>query len=252
VDGPPGGIRLDRVSKAFGNLTAVDDLSLAVRPGEVYGLIGPNGSGKTTTVRLLVGLYRPTAGRVTLDGLNLAEAPAAAKAILGYIPDEPILYDRLTGREFLHLMGELYGVPMPLRAARLERLLARFPLGGVLDDPTGAYSRGNKQKLVILAALLHEPRILVLDEPIVGLDPESALAVRELVREFARAGGAVLLCTHTLSFAEAVCDRVGLIVGGRLLTEGDLLTLRRAAGQPEATLETLYLHWARPDGGRRA
>jgi len=237
VDGPPGGIRLDRVSKAFGNLTAVDDLSLAVRPGEVYGLIGPNGSGKTTTVRLLVGLYRPTAGRVTLDGLNLAEAPAAAKAILGYIPDEPILYD---------------GVPMPLRAARLERLLARFPLGGVLDDPTGAYSRGNKQKLVILAALLHEPRILVLDEPIVGLDPESALAVRELVRGFARAGGAVLLCTHTLSFAEAVCDRVGLIVGGRLLTEGDLLTLRRAAGQPEATLETLYLHWARSDGGRRA
>jgi len=242
----PEGIRLERVSKAFGAVTAVDDLSLAVRAGEVYGLIGPNGSGKTTTVRMLTGLYRPTAGRITVGGVDMAQAPAQAKRGLGYIPDEPVLYERLSGWEFLHLMGELYGVPRALRQARIERLLDLFPLAGVLDGTTGAYSRGNKQKLVILAALLHEPRVLVVDEPIVGLDPESALAVRELVRDFAEGrGGAVLVSTHTLGFAEAVCHRVGLLREGRLVTEGDLATLRRAAGLPGASLEALYLHLTR-------
>lgn len=239
------GIELERVSKAFGALTAVDDLTLTVRPGEIYGLIGPNGSGKTTTVRMLAGLYRPTSGHLRLGGVDLATAPGAAKRLLGYIPDEPVLYERLSGREFLHLMGELYGVAPTVRAARLERLLALFPLGSVLDGATGAYSRGNRQKLVILAALLHAPRVLILDEPIVGLDPESALTVRGVIREFADEGGAVLVCTHTLAFAEAVCDRVGVIRRGRLLAEGDLVALRRAAGQPEASLEALYLHWTR-------
>jgi ABC-2 type transport system ATP-binding protein len=242
----PDGIRLERVSKTFGALTAVDDLSLSVRAGEIYGLIGPNGSGKTTTVRMLTGLYRPTAGRITVAGVDLAARPAVAKRALGYVPDEPVLYERLSGWEFLHLMGELYGVPRALRQARIERLLDLFPLAGVLDGVTGAYSRGNKQKLVILAALLHEPRVLVVDEPIVGLDPESALAVRSLVREFAEGrGGAVFVCTHTLAFAEAVCHRVGLLRGGRLVAEGDLSTLRQQSGLPGASLEALYLHLAR-------
>jgi ABC-2 type transport system ATP-binding protein len=144
---------------------------------------------------MLAGLYRPTAGHITLGGLDLATAPLAAKRLLGYIPDEPVLYERHSGREFLHLMGELYGVAPSVRGARIERLLAVFPLGGVLDGATGAYSRGNKQKLVILAALLHEPRVLLLDEPIVGLDPESALAVTGSAVFFRLAENRLLLAT---------------------------------------------------------
>ena len=243
-----GGIRLDGVTKRFGTLLAVRDLSLAVAPGEIYGLIGPNGSGKTTTVRMLTGLYRPTAGRITLAGADLLQAPVLAKRALGYVPDEPVVYDRLSGREFLQLMGELYGVPRARRAARIERLLELFPLSAVIDADTGRYSRGNKQKLTLLAALLHEPRVLVIDEPLVGLDPESVIAVREILHAFAAAGGAVLVCTHTLAFAETLCHRVGLLREGALVQEGDLPTLRRTAGLSAATLETLYLHFTRGAG----
>lgn len=254
-DGVPGripGIFLERVTKRFGALTAVQDLSLHVLPGEIYGLIGPNGSGKTTTVKMLTGLYRPTAGRIVVSGIDLAVAPEPAKRAMGYVPDEPFVYDRLSGREFLHLVGELYGVPRAARTARIERLLRVFPLSAVIDAYTGNYSRGNRQKLTILSALLHEPRVLVIDEPIVGLDPESAITTREILRDFAAGGGAVLICTHTLAFAETVCHRVGLLREGVLLQEGDLVSMRWAAGLPDASLETLYLHFTRQRGLTRA
>jgi len=231
------------LTKRFGALTAVQDLTLAVPPGEIYGLIGPNGSGKTTTVKMLAGLYRPTAGRILIDGVDLGAAPERAKRALGYVPDEPFVYDKLSGREFLHLVGELYGVPRPAREARVARLLERFPLAGALDAYAESYSRGHKQKLAILAALLHEPRVLVVDEPIVGLDPESAIAAREIFRDFAARGGAVLLCTHSLGFAEGLCHRVGLLQRGALIQEGTLPALRAAAGLPGASLEALYLHF---------
>jgi ABC-2 type transport system ATP-binding protein len=240
-----GGLTLDRLTKRFGSLIAVRELSITVRPGEIYGLIGPNGSGKTTTVKMLTGLYRPTAGRILVDGVDLSTEPERAKRTIGYLPDEPFVYEKLSGREFLHLMGELYGVPREARAARIEHLLTLFPLSAVIDTYVERYSRGNKQKLTILAALLHEPRVLVADEPIVGLDPESALTAREVFRTFAAAGGAVLLCTHTLGFAEAVCHRVGLLAEGALIQEGDLAGLRKAAGLPIASLEALYLHLCR-------
>jgi ABC-2 type transport system ATP-binding protein len=254
---PPvdGGLALEGVTKRFGALTAVDALSLRVAPGEIYGLIGPNGSGKTTTVKMLTGLYRPTAGRIVVAGVDLGAEPERAKRALGYLPDEPFVYEKLSGREFLHLMGELYGVPRAERAARIERLLALFPLSAVIDTYVEHYSRGNKQKLAILAALLHEPRVLVADEPIVGLDPESAITTREIFTAFARQGGAVLLCTHTLAFAEVVCHRVGLLSAGVLVREGDLASLRRAAERPDASLEALYLYFsaaARPVGAAPA
>lgn len=240
------GLRVEGLTKRFGALTAVQGLTLAVPPGEIYGLIGPNGSGKTTTVKMLAGLYRPSAGRILIDGIDLGAAPERAKRALGYVPDEPFLYDKLSGREFLHLVGELYGVPRPVREARLARLLEWFPLAAAIDAYAESYSRGHRQKLAILAALLHEPRVLVVDEPIVGLDPESAVAARELFRGFAARGGAVLLCTHSLGFAESLCHRVGLLRAGRLVREGTLPALRAAAGLPAASLEALYLHLARP------
>jgi ABC-2 type transport system ATP-binding protein len=252
VTSPDGGLRLESVTKRFGSLTAVRDLSLAVAPGEVYGLIGPNGSGKTTTVKMLTGLYRPTAGRIVIDGTDLAAEPERAKRALGYLPDEPFVYEKLSGREFLHLMGELYGVPRPERGVRIERLLALFPLSAVIDTLVENYSRGNKQKLTILAALLHQPRVLVADEPIVGLDPESAIRTREIFASFAGSGGTVLVCTHTLGFAETVSRRVGLLWNGVLVQEGDLPTLRKAAGLPDASLEALYLHFTAAAGTRSA
>ncbi|MBI1737048.1 MAG: ABC transporter ATP-binding protein [Candidatus Rokubacteria bacterium] len=238
---PP--LRLERLSKRFPGRLAVDDLSLTVDAGEIYGLIGPNGSGKTTTVKLSTGLYRPSAGRVLVAGIDLHAEPERAKAMIGYVPDEPFAYERMSGREFLHLIGELWSMPRTRRDARIEDLAAVFRLGELLDGHVEHYSRGNRQKLALVAALLHDPRLLVVDEPIVGLDPESAVRTRELFRDFVARGGAVLLCTHTLAFAEAVCRRVGMLRDGRLVVEGAIGDLRdRLPGA--ASLEELYLHFA--------
>jgi ABC-2 type transport system ATP-binding protein len=239
------GLCLLGVTKRFGALLVVRDLSFTVAPGEIYGLIGPNGSGKTTTVKMLTGLYRPSGGRIVVDGVDLGRAPERAKRAIGYVPDEPYVYEQLSGREFLHLMGELYGVPRAARVARIEQLLELYPVAGIIDTRLEHYSRGNKQKLTILAALLHEPRVLVVDEPIVGLDPESALLTRDILTAFAARGGAVLLSTHSLGFAEMLCHRVGLLAAGVLVREGHLASLRAAAGLPGASLETLYLHFTR-------
>lgn len=242
-------LSLEGLSKRFAGRLALDRLSLQVAPGEIYGLIGPNGSGKTTAVKLATGLYRPTEGRVLVDGVDLQREPARAKRLLGYVPDEPFAYERMSGREFLHLVGELWGVSGPARSGKIEQLAATFSgLDGILDEHVDTYSRGNRQKLAVVAALLHDPRLLVVDEPIVGLDPENAIRTREILARFARAGGAVLVCTHTLSFAQAVCGRIGLLRDGRLVAEGDLPSLRRQAAGPAAgdgtSLEDLYLHFA--------
>ena len=237
-------LRLERLSKRFGGQLAVDDLSLGIEGGEIYGLLGPNGSGKTTTVKMATGLYRPTSGRVLVGGIDLHAAPEQAKRIIGYIPDEPFAYERMSGREFLHLVGELWGVRGEDRARKIDELADLFAIGAILDGHVDNYSRGNRQKIAIMAALLHAPRVLIVDEPIVGLDPESAIRTRELLRDFAAGGGGVLLCTHTLAFAEAVCTRVGLLRSGRLVAEGDLATLRREHPAGAGSLEDLYLHLA--------
>ncbi|MFZ1057614.1 MAG: ABC transporter ATP-binding protein [Candidatus Rokuibacteriota bacterium] len=245
--GPDGHplLRLDRLSKRFGDRLAVEALTLDLAPGEIYGLIGPNGSGKTTTVKMIDGLYRPTAGRVLIAGIDLGAEPERAKGLLGYIPDEPFVYEKMTGREFLGLVATLYRVAEPERTRRIEELLDLYALGAAADGYVEHYSRGNRQKLAILASLLHAPRLLVVDEPIVGLDPESAIKTRDLLRRFAEMGGSALLCTHTLPFAEQVCHRVGLLTEGRLVEEGDLAALRRRAGLPDASLEALYLHFTK-------
>ena len=242
----PFSLRIENLTKRFEALTAVSNLNIEVRAGEIYALIGPNGSGKTTTVKTITGLYRPTAGDIFVGGSSITKEPEKTKRQIGYIPDEPFVYERMTGREFLHLVGALFDIPPQDREIKIEKLLDTFSLAPIIDGFVENYSRGNKQKVSILAALLHEPKLLVVDEPIVGLDPESTIKAREIFTEFTKNGGAVFLCTHTLSFAESISSRIGLLQGGKLVEEGTLETLRRKSGKMQANLEEIYLHFTKP------
>ena len=241
-------IELTDVSKTFGETVAVDNLSLRVEPGEIFGFLGPNGAGKTTTIKMMTGLYRPTKGRLVIGGYDIAVEPLKAKALIGYIPDEPFVYEQLTGVEFLSFIGAVYGIPEPERRRRIEKLLRIFPIAEVVDGYFGDFSRGTKQKITILAALLHEPRVLIIDEPMVGLDPQSVRIVKDLLRDFVAGGErAVLMSTHSLNIAESVCGRIAIINRGRLQQEGTLDELRHKAQMDQGSLEELFLKIC-PDG----
>ncbi len=234
-------LSLRNVCKTFDSLEAVRDMTLSIEPGEIFALIGPNGSGKTTTVKMIAGLYAPTSGAIEIEGKSIRTSPQEAKRAFGYIPDEPFVYERMSGREFLHLVGVLYDMPKGARDARIAELVPIFPHVPI-DDFVDHYSRGNKQKLSILAALLHEPKLLLVDEPIVGLDPESIVRVKSLFSDFASRGGTVFVCTHTLSFAESIADRVGILENGALKETGTLEQLReKLATKKRATLEDVYM-----------
>jgi ABC-2 type transport system ATP-binding protein len=237
----PATLELDSVTKKFNGTVAVDGLSLKIAPGEIYGLIGPNGSGKTTTIKMIAGLYKPANGVIKVGGHDIAHAPTNAKKLIGYIPDDPVAYDRLSGREFMEFVGQLFAMDRAMRDKRIDELLARYGLGALADGRFGRYSRGTKQKISILAALLHEPSLLLIDEPMVGLDPASARVTKLLIKEFAGRGGAVLISTHTLSIAEELCARVGVLKGGRLIEEGTVAELGAKAGLEHGTLEDYYL-----------
>jgi len=234
-------LEFKNVTKTFGSLVAVQDLSFVVRPGEIYGLIGPNGSGKTTTLKMIAGLYRPTSGTVLVQGFDAVAASNRAKEHIGFVPDDPMAYDRLTGREFLQFVGELFGMDRVLRDARIEELLGEFGIHGLADALFGGYSRGTKQKITIIAALMHEPELLLIDEPMVGLDPASARTVKRLLVNFAEKGGAILLSTHTLAIADEICGRFGVLKDGRLSVEGSKKQLLRRAKLEEGTLEDVYM-----------
>lgn len=234
-------ISVKNLTKRFGNIIAVNDLSLTVQRGEVYGFIGPNGSGKTTTIKMMTGLYRPTRGTIVAGGYDMAKEPEKAKATFGYIPDEPFVYERMSGREFLYLVGALYKLSKQETGERIQELLKLFPIEGIVDEYAENYSRGNKQKLTICAALLPKPALLIIDEPIVGLDPESTRVVKGLLRDFVQTGGTVFMATHTLSFAQEACTKVGILKEGKLLVEGSIEELRQTAHSESQSLEELYL-----------
>jgi ABC-2 type transport system ATP-binding protein len=234
-------LTINNLTKKFGDKTVVDNVSLAVAPGEIFSLIGPNGSGKTTIIKIIAGLLQPTGGEVKVGAFDVAAEPVKAKAQIGYIPDEPEIWAYMTGAEFLQLTGALYCVDEPLRTAAAPKLLDIFKLQGIEHQYFAEYSRGNKQKFSILAALLHRPKLLLIDEPIVGLDPESAEIAKNEFKRFARDGGAVLLVTHTLAVAEAIAHRIGVLSRGRLVAVGSIDELRSQAGLvPLATLEDIY------------
>ncbi len=234
-------ILIEGLVKRYGALTAVDRLSLEVRAGEVYGFLGPNGAGKTTTIRIATGLLRPSAGSVRICGHDIDSAPDAAKRSFGYIADEPKPYDRLTGREFLLTLGALYGLPEGLRVERAAKWLEFFSLDRWGDELTESYSHGMRQKLMIAAALIHDPAVLIADEPLVGLDPASARKLKDLFRSLAAQGKAVVLATHILEIAEKLCDRVGIMARGRLVEEGSVAELRSRMASPERNLEEIFL-----------
>jgi len=233
-------IVLAGVRKSYGRKVAVRELSLQVRRGELFAFLGPNGAGKTTTIKLIVGLLRPDAGWVQVCGYEIGANGLAAKAQLAYVPDQPFLYQKLTGREFLFFVAEMYGLSQAQRDRGLAWLTQRLDLGEFLDQLTESYSHGMKQKVVLAAALLHDPVVLVIDEPMVGLDPRSIRSVKDLFVARARAGGTVFMSTHTLDIAEAVADRIGIIHRGELIAVGTLDDLRAQASR-EHSLEEIFL-----------
>jgi ABC-2 type transport system ATP-binding protein len=234
-------ILLEGVTKRYGAFTAVHPMDLHVRPGELFGFLGPNGAGKTTTIRMVTGVLRPSAGRVRIGGHDLGREPGRAKRQLGYIPDRPFLYDKLTGREFLRFVAGLWGQEGAAVDSRAEELLALFELGAWQDTQVESYSHGMRQKLLIASALIHGPRLIVVDEPMVGLDPKAARVTKDLLRGFADQGGTVFLSTHTLEVAEALCDRIAIIQEGRIRAMGTMDELRDAAEAGAAGLEEVFL-----------
>jgi ABC-2 type transport system ATP-binding protein len=234
-------IRFDNVTRTYGRKVAVDRLSLSVGRGEIFALLGPNGAGKTTAMKMLVGLLRPTSGAVEVCGCDVAAQPRSAAGFLGYVPEEPFLYDKLSGREFLEFAAEMRGLEAADRQARIARESRSFDMTGFLDDLVETYSHGMKQRLVFASALLHDPTVLVVDEPMVGLDPRSVRVVKDLLRSRAAGGAAVFMSTHTLAVAEEIADRIGILNDGRLHFLGTLAELRRQRSSPDSSLEPLFL-----------
>ena len=234
-------IRLEGVTKRYGHFTAVHPLDLHVKRGELFGFLGPNGAGKTTTIRMLAGVLRPTAGRAFIAGYDIAREPIRAKQHIGYIPDRPAVYEKLTGAEFLRFVCGLWGKNGDAAEQRADDLLELFELTAWKNTLVESYSHGMRQKLLISSALVHGPDLIIVDEPMVGLDPKAARLIKDLLRNFAAAGGTVFLSTHTLEVAEALCDRIAILHGGRIRAMGTMAELREEAAAGDAHLEDVFL-----------
>jgi ABC-2 type transport system ATP-binding protein len=230
-----------KLSKHFGDKVAVDEVTFSVYPGEVFGFLGPNGAGKTTTIKMIVGLLLPSSGTVKVSGYDVVEQPLQAKAANGYVPDTPNLYAKLSGREFLQFVGDLYEIERVQVNRRIDELLRLFNLEEAADDTIDSYSHGMQQKTALAAALMHDPRLLILDEPTAGLDPKSARLIKDILRQMADRGSAVFLSTHILEIAERMCDRIGIINQGKLIAVGTMEELRNL-GQGETSLEDIFLN----------
>ncbi len=234
-------IRLENLTKHYGSFVAVDDISLDVPQGVLYGFLGPNGAGKTTTLRMIAGILRPSDGRVLLGGDDVQRNPLSAKMRLGFIPDRPFVYDKLTGVEFLRFVAALYGQEGAAVERRIAELLDVFELVSWKDELVEAYSHGMRQKLIISSALIHRPQCIVVDEPMVGLDPKAARLLKDIFRQFVGRGGTVLMSTHSLEVAEAMCERIAIIQHGKIVAEGTVDDLRRQHRAGDASLEELFL-----------
>jgi len=234
-------IRIEGLTKSYGKLVAVDRINLEVPRGTLFGFLGPNGAGKTTTLRMIAGIIRPTEGRIWLGGDDVIANPLTAKMRLGYIPDRPFVYDKLTGGEFLRFVAGLYGQEGDVVERRIDELLTIFELSNWKDELVESYSHGMRQKLIISSALIHRPECIVVDEPMVGLDPKAARLLKDIFRQFVERGGTVLMSTHTLEVAEAMCDQIAIIQHGKIVAAGTVSDVRRQHKAGDASLEELFL-----------
>jgi ABC-2 type transport system ATP-binding protein len=234
-------IELRHVVKKFGTFVAVDGIDLHIPRGQLFGFLGPNGAGKTTTIRMMTGLYRPTSGACFVNGFDIQRDPLSAKRAIGYVPDQPYLYEKLTGREFLYFIGGLFRLPSPLLRAKIDEFAHVFELERFIDKRAEEYSQGMRQRIVLSAALLHDPQVLIIDEPLVGLDPRSARLVKDTLKARTRGGLTVFMSTHLLEIVEELCDRIGIIKDGRLIHED----LRNGAAGFNGQLEARFLELTR-------
>src|SRR3982751_274872 len=234
-------IKLTNLVKRYGGFTAVNSINLEVPKGELFGFLGPNGAGKTTSLRMIAGILQPTSGTVEIGGIDVATDPIAAKSKLGFIPDRPFIYEKLTGAEFLRFVAGLYDQEGPRIEHRARELLALFDLEEWRDELVESYSHGMRQKLIISSAFVHRPEVIVVDEPMVGLDPKAARILKDLFREYTRRGNTIMMSTHTLEVAEAMCDRVAIIAHGTIRACGTMAELRRSAEAGTEGLEQIFL-----------
>jgi ABC-2 type transport system ATP-binding protein len=234
-------IELRNVVKKFGPFVAVDDISLKIGKGEFFGFLGPNGAGKTTTIKMMTGLFKPTSGACLINGFDIQEHPVEAKRSFGYVPDQPHLYDRLTGREFLYFIGGLYRAPAAEVVARIGHYGKLFEMEGFLDRPTEEYSQGMRQRVALAAALVHDPSVIIIDEPLLGLDPRSAWLVKNVLKDLTRKGLTVFMSTHLLRVVEELCDRLVIVKNGRIIYE----EVMNASPDQAGRLEEIFLEITR-------
>lgn len=235
-------LKLEGLTKSYnkGEIKAVDNISLEVRPGEIFGFLGPNGAGKTTTIKMIVGLLKPDMGTIVLDGLNVWEEPFKAKQRISYVPDNPEIYDRLSGIEYLNFIGDMYGIPTDERIRKIDQYSGIFNIENALGDIISSYSHGMKQKLVLTAGLMSKPELFILDEPMVGLDPKSSYNLKKIMREMCDEGKSVFFSTHVMEVAEKLCDRIAIINKGKIIAMGTMEELRTSAKEKES-LENIFL-----------
>lgn len=229
-------LKINHLTKTYGEKIAVDDLTLHIRPGEIYGFIGHNGAGKTTTLKSVIGILQFEQGEILIDGVSIKDDPVECKQRTAYIPDNPDLYDFMTGMQYLNFIADVFGVSAEERKARIETLAESFELTGDLNQPISAYSHGMKQKLAIISAWIHAPKLIIMDEPFVGLDPKAAHILKEMMRDVCDQGGAIFFSTHVLEVAEKLCDKIAIIKGGKLIRSG---TMEEVKG--DTSLESVFL-----------
>lgn len=235
-------LKLINLTKKFGTFTAVNNINITVKAGDFFGFLGQNGAGKTTTIKMVTGLFTPTNGQILINNIDILKDPIKAKSLIGYIPDQPFIYEKLTGREFLYFSGGLYSIDKNTLKNKIEKTIDELQIGEWVDKRTEEYSQGMKQRITIASALLHNPKLLVVDEPMIGLDPQSAVVVKKILKNLSNNGTAIFMSTHSLNVAEEICTRIGIIKDGQMIFEDKKEVIETIRGSDHQNLESLFLH----------